>query len=58
MGSSPHISKVTLFRRLCQRTMLVEASTALRYLRAWIRFCGRGKHMEGFAQISSLSSRK
>ena len=57
-GVIPQAGDIIFFLRCWQWAMLVEASTALRYLRAWIRLCGRGKRMEALAQINSLSSRK
>ena len=58
MGSSLLVGLVILLMRLCKWTMLVEANTALRYLRAWTRFYGRGNRIEGLAYIIFLSSRK
>ena len=58
MGSSQPDGLITLLLRMCQWAMLVEACIALRYLRAWTRFFGRGSRTEGLAQMNSLSSRK
>ena len=42
----------------CQSSGFFEDNRVLRYLRAWVRSCGRGKSIDGFAHLSSLSSRK
>jgi hypothetical protein len=57
-GSSRSDVLVNLRLRMCQLAMLIEASNALRYFRAWTIFCGKGGRTKGLAQMSFLSSTK
>jgi len=58
MGSSQPDCLATLLLRMCRWAILVEASVALRYLKAWTKLCGIGNHTDALAHMSSLFSRK
>ncbi len=58
MRSSQPDGLATFLMKMLHWAMPVEAIVALRYLRTWTIFCGRGNRTKGLAQMSSLSSMK